>query len=109
MFLVNTLSQFMTKPLHPHWIVVKHILRYLNGTITLGLRYSVRDVRLHGYTDAHWVGNVVDRKSKSRYCFSLGSAMIAWMSKEQKFEALSTVKTEYIGASHAWLAAKQFG
>lgn len=64
-YAVNTLSQFMTKPLHAYWVVSKHFLSYLHGMITLGLRYFARDVRLHGYTNADWVGNVVDRKSTS--------------------------------------------
>lgn len=47
-YAMNTLSQFMTEPFHAHWVAIKHILRYLHGTITLGLRYTTRDVRLHG-------------------------------------------------------------
>ena len=43
-FVVNTLSQFMTEPLHAHWITAKHVLRYLHGLITLGLIYSAGDV-----------------------------------------------------------------
>ena len=49
---VNTLIQFMTKPHHTHWIVFNHILRYLHGSITLGIRYSFGDVQLLGYIDA---------------------------------------------------------
>ena len=62
-YVVNTLIQFMIEPLHVHWITAKHILRYLHGTITLGLRYFLKDVRLHGYIDVYWAGNVVNRKS----------------------------------------------
>jgi len=75
-FAVNTLSQFMFEPHHIHWIAAKNPLIYLQGTITYGLRYTVGNVRLHGYFDANWVGSVVDRKSTSRCCFSLGSASI---------------------------------
>eukprot|EP00253_Pinus_taeda_P036026 PITA_36026 len=50
----------------------------------------------------HWIGaNVVDRKSTSGCCFSLGSALISWMSKKQKSVALSTGEAEYIAASMA--------
>eukprot|EP00253_Pinus_taeda_P004219 PITA_04219 len=59
-FAVSTLSQHMVEPHHSHWIGAKNLLRYLQGTITHGLRYTVRDVRLHGYTDANWAGSVVD-------------------------------------------------
>lgn len=103
----------MTEPHHVHWVTAKHVLRYLHGTINLGLRYVVVDVRLYGYTDADWVGSVVDRMSSSKFCFSLGSAMISWMSRKQKSVALSIVEVEYIVVSLAsceavWLR-KLFG
>eukprot|EP00253_Pinus_taeda_P015967 PITA_15967 len=97
----NTLSQHMVEPHHSHWIGAKNLLRYLHGTITHGLRYTVGDVRLHGYTDADWAGSVVDRNSTFKCSFSLGSASISWMSKKQKSVALSTDEAEYIAASMA--------
>lgn len=36
-YVVSTLSQFMTKPLHNHWVAAKHVLRYLHGTINSSL------------------------------------------------------------------------
>eukprot|EP00253_Pinus_taeda_P024245 PITA_24245 len=81
-FVVNTLSQFMVEPHHIHWIAAKNLLRYLWGTIHYGLRYIVGNLRLHGYTDVDWAGSVVDRKSISGCCFSLGSASISWMSRK---------------------------
>ena len=68
---------------------------------TLGLRYTAVDVRLLGYTDADWPESVVDRKSTSMCCFSLGSASISWMSRKQKSVALSTTEVEYVAASMA--------
>ena len=58
-------------------------------------------MRLHGYSDADWAGSVVDRKSTSGCCFSLGSALISSMSRKQKSVALSTTKAEHIAASMA--------
>eukprot|EP00253_Pinus_taeda_P036164 PITA_36164 len=100
-FVVNTLSQYMVEPHHIHWIGAKNLLRYLRSTITHGLRYIARDVKLHGYSDANWAGSVVDCKSTSGCCFSLGSALISWMSRKQKSVALSPVKFEYIVESMA--------
>eukprot|EP00253_Pinus_taeda_P026430 PITA_26430 len=59
-FAVNTLSQHMVEPHHSHWIGPKNLSRYLRGTITYGLRYTAGDVRLLGYTDVDWAGNVMD-------------------------------------------------
>ena len=67
----------MVEPHHIHWIGVKNLLRYLQGTITHGLKYTAGDVRLHGYSNFDCVGSVVDRKSTSGRCFSLGSASIS--------------------------------
>jgi len=100
-FVVNTWSQFMVEPHHIQWIVAKNLLRYLRGTINYGLGYTVRNLRLHGYTDVDWVGSVVERKSVSGCCFSLGSASISWMSRKKKSVDLSTAEAEYIVARMA--------
>ena len=51
-FAVNTLSQFLTDPIHVHLIAAKHILRYLKGTIDYGLKYEVNQkIKLEGYMD----------------------------------------------------------
>jgi hypothetical protein len=94
-FVVNTLSQFQVEPRHEHWIAAKHILRYLCGTLNYGLRYaSNNDVQMHGFTDLDWARSAKDRKSTSCICFSLGSAMVSWASRKQKFVALSIAKAE---------------
>lgn len=77
-FVVKTLNQFMTESLHSDWVVAKHIMRYLHGMINFGLRYTSRDVRLHEYVDIDSVGKIVDMKSTSRCCSSLGSNIISW-------------------------------
>ena len=92
-YAVNALSQFMCEPKHIHMVAVKHILRYVRGTIAYGLRYtSSGGVMLHGFTDSDWMGSIVDRKSTSGYCFSLGSAMISWSSRKHGSIAQSTAE-----------------
>jgi hypothetical protein len=101
-YAVIAMSQFMDEPRQRHWVVAKHILRYLRGTIACGLRYtSSCGLFLHGYAKADWAGSPVDRKSTSKYCFSLGSAMISWSSRKQGSIAQSTTKAEYIATSDA--------
>jgi len=58
-------------------------------------------VRLHGYSNVDWVGSVVDRKSSSGCCFSLGSASITWMRRKHKSVGLSNIEAKYITASMA--------
>jgi hypothetical protein len=101
-FAVNTLSQFQVEPIYEHWIATKHVLRYMCGTISYGLKYvSNDDVKLQGYTDSDWAGSAYDIKNKLSCCFSLGSAMVSWISMKQTFVALSTAEAEYIAASLA--------
>ena len=91
----------MVEPHYSHWICANNLLRYLRGTITHGLRYTAGVVRLHYYSNVDLASSVVDRKSTSECCFSLGSASISWMKEKQKSNALSTAKAEYIAASLA--------
>jgi hypothetical protein len=101
-FAVNTLSQYMVEPRHVHLITKKHVMRYLKGTIDYGLRYiSDREIRLQGYIDLDWAGSVTDRKSTSRCCFSLGSAVISWLSRKQTCVALNSTEAEYVAAYSA--------
>ncbi|XP_059078202.1 uncharacterized mitochondrial protein AtMg00810-like [Cryptomeria japonica] len=82
-YATNALGQFMCEPKQLHLVAAKHILRYLRGTIGLGLKYDNVDLNLHGYTNSDWARSVVDRKSTSRCCSSLGSAMISWCSQKR--------------------------
>jgi hypothetical protein len=58
-------------------------------------------VRLQGYTNFNWAGNVVHRLSTSRCYFSLGSITIYGIRRRQVFVALDTKKIEYISTSVA--------
>ena len=95
-FVVSIVSSYLVEP---HWIDARNLLRCLQDIISHGLRYTAGDVRILGYTDVDWAGSVVDRKSTSGCCFTLGSASISWMSRKQKSVALSTAKAGYIVAS----------
>jgi hypothetical protein len=62
-----------------HWVVAKHVLRYLCGTMDYGLDYLRGDgVQLVGYTNSNWAGCVSDKKSTSGCCFRLGSTVVSW-------------------------------
>lgn len=63
-FIMNRLSQFMQKPLLPHWQASKRLLRYLKETIHLGLiiQQSTSN-KLQAFTDVDWAGCQDDRQS----------------------------------------------
>jgi hypothetical protein len=39
-------------------------------------------LQVHGYTDANWANNVLDRKSTNGFMFSFGSSATSWSSKK---------------------------
>ena len=91
LFVVNTLSHFLTDMRHVHLIAPKHILRYLKGIVDYGLKYEVNQkINLEGYVDSYWVGSAIDRKSTSRCCFSMRSGVISWFSRKESSMALRT-------------------
>ena len=51
---------------------------------------------LVGYTDSNWASNVTNRKSTSRCCFSLGTAVIAWRSRKQTRMVFLTTQGEHV-------------
>lgn len=100
MFVVCLASRFMANPTELHYQVVKRVLRYVVGTVDLGIFYKRRgDAELLAYTDSDYAGDVVDRKSTSGYVFSLSGGAVSWTSKKQPIVTLSTTEAEYVAAA----------
>ncbi|KAG5536506.1 hypothetical protein RHGRI_024066 [Rhododendron griersonianum] len=90
----------MEEPVHSHWKALKRILRYIQGTVSLGLFYSkAEDYKLVGYSDSDWCGDIDDRKSTAGYVFFMGDTAFTWLSKRQPIVTLSTCEAEYVAAS----------
>ena len=82
-FVVSMVIQFMHSPNQGHLDVVYRILRYLKGTLRKGLLYENRGhLQLNVFIDADWVGNVIDRRSTSRYYTFVGGNLVTWQSKK---------------------------
>ncbi|BBG99739.1 transposable element gene [Prunus dulcis] len=94
-FAVNHVCQFMHQPTSAHWVAVKRILRYLNGTSTHGLFYKPGSLSLMAYSDADYAGDPDDRRSTGGYCLYLGSNLISWSSKKQGGVSRSSTEAEY--------------
>lgn len=51
-YAVNNVARFCAKPTKHHWAAVKRIMRYLNGTLNLGLLYSKeKPKKCFGFSD----------------------------------------------------------
>ncbi|XP_073058680.1 uncharacterized protein [Primulina eburnea] len=99
---VNKVSQFMHHPLHLHWVAVKRILRYLNGTLHYGIHLTANSrLTLTGYSDADWGNDIDDRRSTSGFCWFLGNSPISWHSKKQTVVSRSSTEAEYRSLANA--------
>ena len=100
---VVTLSQFMSDPSKEHWIGVKRMLRYIKGTLSYGLKFSVNDDEydLYGFSDADWAGDADNRRSTSGYVFKVADFTVNWCRKKQATVAKSTTEAEYVALSQA--------
>ncbi|PKU66636.1 Retrovirus-related Pol polyprotein from transposon TNT 1-94 [Dendrobium catenatum] len=94
-FAVQQLCQHMQNPLNCHQDSLKRLLRYLQGTLNLGIPINRSNLQLQGYVDADWASNNQDRKSISGFCNFLGSSIISWQVKKQNTIARSSTEAEY--------------
>ena len=101
-FALSNAAKFSAQPAKRHWTVVKRIMRYLRGTVNLGLAFTPQlSGEVIGYSDADWGGDVNDRKSTSGYLFQVCGAAISWRSKKQTCVTLSTAEAEYMALASA--------
>ncbi|KAJ9537516.1 hypothetical protein OSB04_030249 [Centaurea solstitialis] len=100
MYVVCFLSRFMAKPKKAHLLAAKRVLRYINGTLELGLFYKKgSNEDLQAYTDSDFAGDMDSARSTSGYVFLMGEAAVAWSSRKQSVVTLSTTEAEYVAAA----------
>jgi len=103
-YVVGIVSRFMEDPRGSHWSAVKHILRYIAGTVNYGCTYrkqGTTESNLTGFSDSDLTGDVDDRKSTSGSVFMLGSSLVTWASQKQRVVALSSCEAEYRASANA--------
>ena len=78
MFSVCMHARFQANPKECHLSAVKRIMKYLLGTINLGLWYPKNfTYNLLGYFDSDFAGCKTDRKSTSGTCHFIDSALVS--------------------------------
>ncbi|KAK9074412.1 hypothetical protein SSX86_007010 [Deinandra increscens subsp. villosa] len=100
-YAVQQVCMHMHDPRIEHLNALKRILRYIKGTIAMGLHIRPSPVTsLVSYTDADWAGCPDTRRSTSGYCVFLGDNLISWSSKRQSTISRSSAEAEYRGVAH---------
>lgn len=75
-----------------HLIAAKLILRYIRGTLELGIMYGRgTQSKLVSYIDSDYGEDVDDRRSTSGYVFMLAKGAMSWSSKKQPVVTLNYI------------------
>ncbi|SCV74161.1 BQ2448_6593 [Microbotryum intermedium] len=99
-FTVAHLARFMSDPQAEHIARAKHVLRYLKGTVYLGLVYH-RDLgaEISPYSDADHAGDKSSRVFVSGHVVQMAGCAITWSARRQTGVAHSSVEAEYVALS----------
>jgi hypothetical protein len=99
-YAAGVLARFNSNPGLVHWQAVKHVLRYLKGTMDFKLVYKPSDSSepFITYSDSDHGGNPDNGRSTGCYVVKIGTGAVSWSSKLQSLVALSTTEAEHISA-----------
>lgn len=102
-YLVGGLSENMESPSIEHWNLAMHIIRYLNGTKSLGIHYRGGDCHISGvqswcfpefFVHSNWAGDPDTIRSTTGYLFKINEGTVSWGSKLQATVPLSLTEAE---------------
>lgn len=98
-FIVNQLARRMASPREIDWKSVKHLFRYLRGTINVGIKYyntKRSEYEIIGYSDSDFAGDEQSSKSTTGYVMLFNGAPFHWKTQLQKHITLSSTEAEVI-------------
>ncbi|KAL8117524.1 hypothetical protein AgCh_015420 [Apium graveolens] len=73
-------ARYTSCPNKSHWEALDRVLRYLKGTISLGLHYRRFSGVLEGYSDASWIAKKFGSNGVTGYVFTLAGGAVSWKS-----------------------------
>lgn len=96
-FVVNYMSRFQEGANEEHYKQLKRILRYLQGTKELKLKYIPKDDSkpLEAWVDSDFAANLDDRKSTSGFVIEIYNCPVLWVSRKQSIVTLSSAEAEF--------------
>ena len=99
-FAAGFLARWNHAPTKQCWDAVIWLLRYLRGTLDLGIEFDGSEgFRIAAYSDSDWGADLIDRKSTSGSLIKIAGGPVLWRSSKQSGVSLSTTEAEYIAAS----------
>jgi len=81
-----------------HWTAVKHLLRYIKGTLDYRLHYGScpHPAAFASFSDANFAGDIDSAKSTTGFVILMGGGAVSRSSKLQSRVARSTTQAEFI-------------
>jgi hypothetical protein len=100
---VGVLSRFNSKPTVGHMKAALNVVRYLHGTVELGIQYGGGSGSMQPlvFTDSDYAGDLQTRRSTTGFVVTIAGGAVSWSSKLQHTVATSTVEAEYMAAAAA--------
>src|SRR5689334_924967 len=88
-YYVSRVAATVSNPTPEAYAAAARILRYLKGTMGVGIRYQRSTVHPQAYSDANWGGTEYER-----YVYFARGGPVSWSSRFQSSVALSTAEAE---------------
>lgn len=108
-FGVGVVSRYMGNLGKCHWEAVKWILRYLNGSVGLGIMFGGAkntSSKILGYVGSDFAGDLDRGRSVTGFVFTSFGGTVSWKASLQSVVALSTTETKYIALTKVVKEAK---
>lgn len=110
-YTTSRLAEANGGPSQAHIDLMKHLLRYLGGTVEYGLEFggkdlTTKDMRMMSFADASLADRLPSRHSTGGHAVFVAGAPVLWKTKKQSFVALSTTEAEFANLTPAGLSAK---
>lgn len=100
-YALSIVSTKLDSPTQADWMTVKHIYRYLRGTVNYCLLFqrSCNEKELRVFSDSDFAGDPIARHSRTGLVSIYMGAAVSWLSQRQRCVTLSSTEAEYVAAS----------
>ncbi|KAK4274114.1 hypothetical protein QN277_017394 [Acacia crassicarpa] len=92
----------MQKPTKSYMAAARNVLKYLKGTVGLGIKLSSDgNPNLECFCDSDWASCGITRRSVSGYFLKFGGSLVMWKTKKQTTVSKLSAEAEYRALSMA--------